>query len=515
MNKVIYIELSEKKYRGYKILDIHKEFIINNESEIKSDLDNLRDSEKCKSSKDLIDYLDKNLTSLAIGNTESLKKIQDEYIDKILDNFNINNNEEKVKFTKLHLELKKIFIKAYRNFKDSSQFFEYEGNLIEWNAYRYVESLNTKICPYCHAQYINPIRNNRALNGAGKQARPHLDHFIPISMFPIFSISLYNLVPSCYYCNSYFKSNYYTDFDNCFSPYEKEIEHAFTFSIEPMGAPKNSFDSLKAIRGNLKNTKHESYYKLISTKEKLNKNIFHDYINLIESKLKELNVQKANVRICNKDDKTIFDALIREFEKIHKLILNNILEYSELSDIGDRDVKERICEEIVIYHNQHVDIYNNLFSVKMNGHSKFRSISTFLRDTFKEVISNVYSLEFKVLNFNEEKKFNFVEVIFGETSDYDIKILPTHNIDNNLAVKVLTNVSLFQLESVYSQYRNKINNKNKQRQILSKSYLEYLAENFPDILGHEQVLTLTEGMFYTEDTYRDEILGKLIFNLYG
>ena len=48
------------------------------------------------------------------------------------------------------------------------------------------------VCPYCNRNFINS-RDDRM----GSQ----LDHFYPISEFPFFAVSLYNLIPSCNVCN--------------------------------------------------------------------------------------------------------------------------------------------------------------------------------------------------------------------------------------------------------------------------------------------------------------------------
>lgn len=57
-----------------------------------------------------------------------------------------------------------------------------------------VESLNVKTCPYCNRQFIYTFK------GRAKE-RPELDHFLPKSVYPLFCLSFYNLIPSCHSCN--------------------------------------------------------------------------------------------------------------------------------------------------------------------------------------------------------------------------------------------------------------------------------------------------------------------------
>lgn len=56
-----------------------------------------------------------------------------------------------------------------------------------------VQQTGLTVCPYCNRDYINC----RSKKHMGAQ----LDHFYPRSIYPIFSVCLYNLVPVCGNCN--------------------------------------------------------------------------------------------------------------------------------------------------------------------------------------------------------------------------------------------------------------------------------------------------------------------------
>ncbi|MEN2398618.1 hypothetical protein GKZ90_0002435 [Flavobacterium sp. MC2016-06] len=60
--------------------------------------------------------------------------------------------------------------------------------------------LAIKGCYYCNIDFVNVFDKNRSYHFT-------LDHVLPKNKFPYFSISLFNLVPSCYPCNSKFKHN--------------------------------------------------------------------------------------------------------------------------------------------------------------------------------------------------------------------------------------------------------------------------------------------------------------------
>ena len=86
-----------------------------------------------------------------------------------------------------------------------------------------IESLNISVCPYCNRDFVN----NR-----GEKTSAQLDHFYPRSKFPIFAVSLYNIIPSCYACN-HIKSEKRLGL----SPYEEYVLDellTFTYSINDL-----------------------------------------------------------------------------------------------------------------------------------------------------------------------------------------------------------------------------------------------------------------------------------------
>lgn len=68
-----------------------------------------------------------------------------------------------------------------------------------WNRHTLMQSVNTSICPYCGRQYITNRKNDTTTASC--------DHYYPKSQYPLLSINMYNLVPSCYVCNSVIKGN--------------------------------------------------------------------------------------------------------------------------------------------------------------------------------------------------------------------------------------------------------------------------------------------------------------------
>lgn len=57
-----------------------------------------------------------------------------------------------------------------------------------------VNKLNIKTCPYCNRQFIYTFKGRAA-------ERPELDHFYSKTVYPLFCLSFYNLIPACHSCN--------------------------------------------------------------------------------------------------------------------------------------------------------------------------------------------------------------------------------------------------------------------------------------------------------------------------
>lgn len=108
--------------------------------------------------------------------------------EKLNDQHNSNLTDYKSLKIKLFSNLDKIF--------DYDKFIR--SNPI-WDAYSLTKKINFNTCPYCNRQFINTYQDD-----SGK-TRPTLDHFYNKDEYPYLAISLYNLIPSCYICNSSLK----------------------------------------------------------------------------------------------------------------------------------------------------------------------------------------------------------------------------------------------------------------------------------------------------------------------
>lgn len=113
--------------------------------------------------------------------------------------------------------LGKIF--NYENFRD--------GKLVHgWGAYELCEELNINVCPYCNRMYTFTV-----VNQGENVIRPELDHYFPRSKFPIFSLSFFNLIPSCKVCNSSIKKDDYLEISKYLHPYINSLFPAYKFDF--------------------------------------------------------------------------------------------------------------------------------------------------------------------------------------------------------------------------------------------------------------------------------------------
>ncbi|MEN4807115.1 hypothetical protein [Pantoea agglomerans] len=99
--------------------------------------------------------------------------------------------------------------------------------------------LDINICPMCNSNKIEVIKDFET----GKNYRPAMDHFLASSRHPIFSLSLYNLIPCCYTCNTTFKGSKETYYFLHHNPYVNGIGDNALFDFSQL-VPELNYDSV-------------------------------------------------------------------------------------------------------------------------------------------------------------------------------------------------------------------------------------------------------------------------------
>lgn len=98
--------------------------------------------------------------------------------------------------------------------------------------------LDLKCCPYCNRNYITYIDNEYT-----REIGPSYDHFFNKEKYKFLTLSFYNLIPSCYICNSNLKSNKDFKLKSHINPYLEGFENDCTFDFDLM--TKDYFGSRK------------------------------------------------------------------------------------------------------------------------------------------------------------------------------------------------------------------------------------------------------------------------------
>lgn len=216
-----------------------------------------------------LDYLENNIKNnhidfdLNYNNENIIKLIEDIDFQIIYDNYFRNNATIKKLFTyiKHHKNTTTTEESIYDNFRTKSllKYFRKINKEIKTNTpnkkideinkkvaklYKdFIKKLDINVCPYCgrnHIGYLklkdndgsdNNIKSLEAIEIEDNNTVtivPSLDHFYPKSLYRQFSISLYNLIPSCNLCNLTLKHD--IDEELLF-PYKEGFEDYVKFNL--------------------------------------------------------------------------------------------------------------------------------------------------------------------------------------------------------------------------------------------------------------------------------------------
>lgn len=238
-------------------------------------------------------------------------------------------------------KLKENFIELEEKYSLGLTIDNYDNNIFDniWNPYIYIFSLKVRTCPYCNRQYVTPI-----LTSNGK-SRGNLDHLLPKSKYPYFSMSIYNLVPVCNSCNSSLKGDKEFSFASL-NPYEESLDYYISFKANISSDDiyikidkKNDYnqEAIKEVLGTYKLELQYNYHKN-QVKELIIKRLAYSekYINDLITNKKLSNISKdeimENLIGYSKDSKYINNEPLSKFRKdiVHQLGFETDLDDSEI-----------------------------------------------------------------------------------------------------------------------------------------------------------------------------------------
>lgn len=127
---------------------------------------------------------------------------------KLKDLITSNPNDLKEIIEKVEKNIKKINDKTKEsNLKNTiKDIFKYDGKFQPKIASFFEKYLNPKTCYYCNIDYIN-VYEQQEKNKKEYKNKFTLDHFIDKGDHPYLALSIFNLIPSCYACNSKIKKS--------------------------------------------------------------------------------------------------------------------------------------------------------------------------------------------------------------------------------------------------------------------------------------------------------------------
>lgn len=123
------------------------------------------------------------------------------------------------------VEWRRRSIKKFIRVLDYDRFSRVAGN--GWGAYELCSRAKYKVCPYCQQCFAMTI----VRDDGSRCFRPTLDHFYSKSEYPFLSLSLYNLIPSCYTCNSSLKGVRDFNKNKHLHPFESDEKIKFSVDI--------------------------------------------------------------------------------------------------------------------------------------------------------------------------------------------------------------------------------------------------------------------------------------------
>lgn len=152
---------------------------------------------------------DSFLTKLLIAEPQQLFTINSQLMDQIIIDYNDVELDNYLKALHRPMSQRSVQdIQLITKYKQTLNIlyetFDYVGQLSQnkSRSYKLVRTINHNTCIYCNRQYSFNIEKDGGSNDSNRFARPALDHWFPESVYPLMSLSLYNLIPSCTVCNS-------------------------------------------------------------------------------------------------------------------------------------------------------------------------------------------------------------------------------------------------------------------------------------------------------------------------
>lgn len=119
--------------------------------------------------------------------------------------------------------LRKVF--NYKSFSSKNS---------DYNAYSLAFNLDIRACPFCNRNFTNTVVIKSKKNKIISQIiRPDFDHYLSQVKYPLFSLSIFNLIPCCLVCNRTLKQSKPLSPNSHIHPYSEGFGSYAKFNYTP------------------------------------------------------------------------------------------------------------------------------------------------------------------------------------------------------------------------------------------------------------------------------------------
>jgi hypothetical protein len=137
-------------------------------------------------------FSDISFSDIVFAKPENLKCLINKIELRIIEQSEIKYKE---------IKKKKTFIYDVKD--ELEEIFKYENKFQSPISKFFEKSLETRTCYFCNIHFVNEYK----IDDENYQNEFTLDHYYDKATYPYLALSLYNLIPSCYTCNSKLKRN--------------------------------------------------------------------------------------------------------------------------------------------------------------------------------------------------------------------------------------------------------------------------------------------------------------------
>lgn len=152
-----------------------------------------------------------------VAEPETLKK----FVEEVESSFFRYAHAAPLLFAPINELFEKIF--DYEYFRDLSH-----ARDDKWGGVPLMREILSRVryCPYCNAETVYAIERKEKPKEPIKSA---FDHFFPKERYPFLALSLYNLIPACFRCNSQYKRNEFKRVLTMPHPYIDDVDDLARF----------------------------------------------------------------------------------------------------------------------------------------------------------------------------------------------------------------------------------------------------------------------------------------------